>query len=77
YMGYGMRTERYHYIEWYYWDAENNIPLDSVTCELYDHAIDPRENYNIAFKPENTDLIKQLNHQLEAGWRAARPNIER
>jgi arylsulfatase A-like enzyme len=73
YMGYGMRTERYHYIEWYYWDNENKIPLDYVTCELYDHSVDPEENLNIAVDPSNTELIAQLGSQLKAGWRAARP----
>ncbi|MEA1888059.1 MAG: sulfatase [Bacteroidota bacterium] len=75
YMGYGMRTEKYHYIEWYHWDDEKNIPLDSVTCELYDHTNDPQENYNIAGKAENTNLIIQLSKQLEAGWRAAQPPV--
>jgi len=75
YMGYSMRTSRYHYIEWYHWDDQNNIPIDSVTCELYDHSTDPEENINIAEKPENTELIKQLSHQLAAGWRAARPDL--
>ena len=77
YMGYGMRTEKYHYIEWYHWDDEKNIPLDSVTCELYNHSVDPEENYNVAVKEENTNLIKQLSRQLKAGWKAARPPAER
>ncbi len=73
YMGYGMRTERYHYIEWYHWDNKNKVPLDSVTCELYDHSVDPEENYNIAAREENSELVKQLSEKLNSGWREARP----
>ena len=73
YMGYGMRTERYHYIEWYYWDNENKTPLDYVTCELYDHEEDPDENRNIANGPGNKEIVKQLSQQLKDGWRHARP----
>jgi len=73
YMGYAMRTERYHYIEWYYWDNDNKVPLDYVTCELYDHNNDHDENRNIADKPGNAELVKQLSIQLKAGWRKALP----
>ena len=52
-----------------------NIPLDSVTCELYDHSADPQENYNIAEKPEHSDLIIQLSRQLAGGWREAQPEM--
>ena len=73
YMGYAMKTERYHYIEWYYWDNDNHIPADYVACELYDHNNDPEENRNISNIPENAELVKQLSAQLKAGWREARP----
>ncbi len=73
YMGYGMRTERYHFIDWYYWDNENKVPLDYVECELYDHETDPDENINIAVNPANAELILQLRTQLKAGWRNAVP----
>jgi iduronate 2-sulfatase len=76
YMGYGMRTDRYHYIEWYYWDNEEKVPLDYVTSELYDHTDDPDENRNIALKPGNANLVKQLGEQLKAGWRNARPGLK-
>ena len=73
YMGYAMRTERYHYIEWYYWDNDNKLALDYVASELYDHSIDPDENINIADDPVNTELVEELSTNLKAGWRSARP----
>lgn len=73
YMGYAMRTDRYHYIEWYYWDNDNKVALDYVASELYDHQTDPGENTNIADIPENKDLVNDLSKALKDGWRAARP----
>ncbi len=73
YMGYSMRTDRYHYIEWYYWDDKNKVALDYVTAELYDHQNDPEENVNIAPNPLNSKLIDELGKKLKAGWRSARP----
>jgi hypothetical protein len=35
--------------------------------------VDPQENQNIAAKPENADLVKELSAQLRAGWQAAGP----
>ena len=72
-MGYAMRTDRYHYIEWYYWDEKNKIALDYVTSELYDHEVDPDENSNIADKPVNELLIEELSLGLKTGWRGAVP----
>lgn len=73
YMGYGMRTDRYHFIDWYYWDNDNKIALDYAGCELYDHMTDPNENINIAVMPENEKLVESLRTQLKAGWKAAKP----
>ena len=73
YMGYGMRTERYHYIDWYYWDNEEKVPLGFVSSELYDHENDPDENNNIAGNEVNKELVKALHKQLLAGWREALP----
>jgi iduronate 2-sulfatase len=68
YMGRAMRTDRYRYIEWRDW-------LDDrlVAAELYDHAVDPEENVNVAGVPENAGLVESLSARLKAGWRAALP----
>lgn len=66
-MGYSMRTDRYRYTEWRAKKGE------FVERELYDHQTDPKENVNIANRPEHADRIRQLAAQLEAGWQAARP----
>ena len=58
--GVAMRTERYRYVEWR--DKAGQL----VACELYDHAIDPQENQNVADKPENTSLLQQLSQQMKA-----------
>lgn len=71
YMGYSIRTERYRYVEWINWDTKQ-----FVANELYDHKFDAAENMNIAGKPENTDIVKDLSTQLKAGWREALPGLE-
>jgi len=64
-MGYSMRTDRYRFTEW-------SVPgTDYRAYELYDHEVDPKENVNIANRPENAELVKQLAKQLHDGWRKA------
>jgi len=66
-MGYSMRTDRYRFTEW-------SVPDKGfVEYELYDHETDPKENANIAKRPENADLVKQLAEQLHEGWQGATP----
>ncbi len=67
-MGYSMRTDRYRYTEWR--PSGGGKP---VAVELYDHTTDPLENVNLAGRPEYKDLVAQLHQQLEAGWKAAKP----
>ncbi len=66
-MGRSIRTDRYRFTEWAQ-SAKNFRVL-----ELYDHKLDPEENENVADRPENADLIKQLTKKLHAGWQAALP----
>jgi len=68
--GLAMRTDRYRYVEWY--DMATNELTD---IELYDHQTDPQENQNIANRPENSEIIKQLSAKLKAGWKEAKPPI--
>jgi len=69
-MGRSMRTDRYRFTEWA--QPARNFRV----VELYDHKRDPEENQNIADRPENERLVKQLTTQLHAGWRAALPRNE-
>jgi arylsulfatase A-like enzyme len=68
YMGRAMRTDRYRYIEWRDW-----LDDSLIATELYDHAVDPQENINIAGASENAGLVQALAAQLKAGWPAALP----
>ena len=69
-MGRSIRTSQYRLTRW----ARNDKPAG---IELYDHHSDPQENINIADKPENARLVKQLTEQLKAGWRNAIPAKEK
>ena len=69
-MGYTMRTDRYRFTVWV---GRNDHTIVDAT-ELYDHQTDPQENYNIARKPENAGLVKQLMEQWSKGWQGAKPS---
>jgi hypothetical protein len=71
-MGYSMKTDRYHYVEWFTWDNDKKLTGDQVATELYDNRADAEENVNIAGYPENQELVEKLSRQLKAGWKAAR-----
>ncbi len=73
YMGYSMKTKRYHYIEWHYWNNDTKLPGAETDIELYDNKVDPNENVNVAVLPKNKELVKRLSKELHAGWRAAIP----
>ena len=64
---FSIRTDQYRYTEW-----GKNAWLGK---ELYDHQTDPDETTNIAHLPENAVLVAQLSEQLQAGWRAALPDV--
>jgi len=53
-MGFSMRTDRYRFTEW-------RVPgKDFCKYELYDHLVEPKENVNIAKRPEKADLSNNL-----------------
>ena len=66
-MGYSMRTDRYRFTVWQ--SRTGNL----LAAELYDHQTDDKENVNIADKPENAELVKQLTEQLRQGCKGALP----
>ncbi len=67
-MGYSVRTEQFHYIEWI--DVKKKQPIAS---ELYDHRSDPYELTNLALKKEQQTTVRQLSKLLEDGWKTALP----
>jgi iduronate 2-sulfatase len=73
YMGYSINTKKYHYIEWYEWNAENGTRGELKDKELYDREIDPNETVNIAAQASFTEIVAQLSAQLAAGWQKAKP----
>jgi iduronate 2-sulfatase len=68
-MGYAVRTERFHYIEWI--DVKKKQPMGT---ELYDHKIDPYELTNLAQKEQYQPIVDELSQLLKKGWKAALPN---
>jgi hypothetical protein len=62
-----MRTDRYRLTRWLNRDGSE------AARELYDHQNDPREDVNIAARPENKALGEELTKQMQAGWKAATP----
>ena len=74
YMGYSINTPKYHYIEWYTWDAKKGLRGDLRDIELYDRMEDPYETVNIAVGDSLNLLKKTLSLQLANGWKNALPN---
>jgi iduronate 2-sulfatase len=68
-MGYSIRTETSHYIEWI--DVKKKQP---IAVELYDHRSDPYELTNLAGKEEEKATLRKLGRLLQDGWKAALPN---
>ena len=67
-MGYAVRTEQFHYIEWI--DVKKKRP---IAIELYDYRLDPYELINLAGKKKQESTVRQLSKLLEDGWKAALP----
>lgn len=70
-MGYTMRTERYRYTEWIRFNHKKFVPnwLKVYGRELYDHFIDPDENFNLSELNEMKTIVKDLSQKLRLGWR--------
>jgi iduronate 2-sulfatase len=66
-MGRTIRTDRFRFVEW------TNEDSSFYKTELYDHQIDPDENFNLALNPENKETIDDLSKILHSGWKKALP----
>ena len=62
-----IRTQRYRYTE-----PDISPVLGKV---LYDYEVDPDETVNMAYLPENEELVAHLSERLHAGWQAALPDV--
>jgi len=58
--GDSVRTDRYCYTEWTGGDGKMYARM------LYDQKLDPKENVNIAERPENAALVSELSKKLHA-----------
>lgn len=67
--GRSMRTQRHRFTRW----QRTNSDAEPIAIELYDYHQAPVEVDNIANRPENAALVKELTARLQAGWRVARP----
>ena len=74
-MGYAIRTDRYRYVEWYWWNKEEKDKGAFICNELFDHQVDPQENLNRANDPEYRKTVELLSQQLNQGWRYSKPKI--
>ncbi len=59
-MGYSIRTDRYRCTLW-----KNRDTLTVQARELYDHRNDPKENTNVADRPENRSVMSRLASQIK------------
>ena len=78
-MGYSLRVDQYHFIEWYRFNRTTATPdwSNIYGTELYNHT-EPvvffnDENVNLAKRPEMKSMIKDLRQMIKDGWRAAMP----
>ncbi|KAK7097483.1 iduronate 2-sulfatase-like [Littorina saxatilis] len=71
-MGYSVRTARHRYAEWVEYDHDHFQANFSnvVARELYVHATDPDEYYNVEAKDEHRLTVESLSQLLRAGWRS-------
>ncbi|KAK6177850.1 hypothetical protein SNE40_012733 [Patella caerulea] len=75
-MGYTLRTDKYRYTEWPAFTMSPVYKPDwnkLYGVELYDHSVDPQENYNRFGDPLLVELVSELSSQLRKGWRYAQP----
>jgi len=68
-MGRTLRTDRYRFTLW----SKSKTSDRTIAVELYDYLNESNEMENVAARPENAKLVRQLSAKLEAGWRASKP----
>ena len=80
-MGYSVRVDNYRFTEWYCFNRTTSTAnfSDIWGTELYNHSSPTvsfnDENVNLANRPEMAVIVKELRSLLQAGWKAALPNV--
>lgn len=74
YMGYSIYNGDYHYVQWRKWDPKTKKAGDIVAEELYDIALDPQENKNVAAQTDYDSRKEKIALDLQKGWIQALPN---
>ena len=77
-MGYSVLVDDARYTEWVAVNQTTQRPIwDMVNAtELYDHTVDPQENWNRAEDPDYATMRQTLHTILRAGWREAQPGVD-
>ncbi|KAK7096780.1 iduronate 2-sulfatase-like [Littorina saxatilis] len=72
-MGYSMCTDMYRYTEWIEFDPNSfrGNWSNVYAKELYLHRSDAMEDHNVAYYPEQMQLVETLSETLRNGWRYA------
>ena len=77
-MGYSVKTQDgFRYTEWvkFYSSPYYKPDWDQVFgVELYDHSVDPEENYNLVDEITYARTKEILRRKLRAGWRQTLPS---
>jgi arylsulfatase A-like enzyme len=69
--GRSIRTADYRFTRWH----PNGHPENNLALELYDLSRESAERVNVVDRPENNELVNQLQTQLDAGWKKAVPKF--
>lgn len=70
-----VRTDRYRFTRYSGVFREGDFARlpNAGTCELFDLQQDPRENVNVAKRPDYSATVQEMNQLLTAGWRTMLP----
>ena len=74
-MGYRARTDKYSFTDWAFYDTVKYSPIwhRNGGRELYDHTVDPDENYNRVSHPDYRQISTEMLKIVREGWRKALP----
>ena len=70
-----LRTEQFRFTRYARATTQGDVGHlpNTGACELFDLQADPRENVNVAKRPEYLEVVREMERQLAAGWKAMLP----